>query len=47
MKFKIVKIDGEFVIVETVDGIQKVCPATIFSKEIKVGDFAEVIVCNN
>ena len=38
MEFKIIKIDGEFVIVELKNGERKVCPIGIFPKEIKVGD---------
>ena len=37
MEIQIVKIDGEFVIVELMNGEQKVCPAEIFPKNIVVG----------
>ena len=35
MEVKIVKIDGEFVIVEIKNGEWKVCPKVIFPREIK------------
>jgi len=46
MEVKIIKIDGEFVIVELNNGGQKVCPAEIFPKEIKLGDRVQIIIVN-
>ena len=37
MEMKIVKIDGEFTIVELENGEKKVCPTKIFPKEIRIG----------
>ena len=37
MEIRIVKIDGEFVIVELMNGEQKVCPTEIFPENIVVG----------
>lgn len=44
MEFKIVKMDGEFVIVEFNDGKQKVCPVAIFPKGIVVGNVIKISV---
>ncbi len=34
----VIKIDGEFVVVEIEDGKQKVCPIEIFPENLNVGD---------
>ena len=38
MEIKIVKIDGEFVIVELNNGERKICPSEIFSEKYEIGD---------
>lgn len=42
MEIRIVKIDGEFVIVKLINGEKKVCPIAIFPETIKVGDCVEI-----
>ena len=44
MKLRIIKIDGEFVIVELEDGEQKVCPSSIFPKEITTGSTIKILI---
>jgi len=39
MEVRIVKIEGEFLIVELPDGEKKVCPTVIFPVHVNVGDF--------
>ena len=46
MELKIVKIEGEFVVVELPNGIQKVCPLEIFPGEMTVGSWIRVRVVN-
>lgn len=38
MEIKIVKIDGEFVIVELNNGERKICPSAIFPDKYEIGD---------
>jgi len=47
MEIKIIKIDGEFVIVEIKDGVQKVCPKAIFPEKIKKGDVFRISLIAN
>ena len=42
----IVKIDGEFVLVELDDGKKVICPRELFPENIKVGDAIKVTVEN-
>lgn len=42
MTIKVIKIDGEFVIVELENGERKVCTAAIFPNGIKVGDSVSI-----
>ena len=44
MEIKIIKIDGEFVVVELVDGRQKICPIEIFPRELKRGDIIIIAI---
>ena len=46
MELKIVKIEGEFVVVKLPNGIQKVCPLEIFPEEMTVGSWIRVQVIN-
>ena len=45
MKLKIIKIDGEFAIVQNESGIKNVAPSDIFPKEIKVGSVINIEIC--
>ena len=38
MELKIIKIDGEFTIVELKNGEKRICPTDIFPTSIKTGD---------
>ena len=44
MELKIIKIDGEFVIVELENGERKVCPVAIFPQRIKEGDMVVLVI---
>ena len=44
MEIKVIKIDGEFVVVELNDGRQKVCPVEIFPEGFSEGDIAIVLI---
>lgn len=46
MELEIIKVDGEFVIVELPNGVQKVCPLEIFPEEMTVGSWIRVQVIN-
>lgn len=46
MEIKIIKIDGEFVIVELNNGELKVCPYEIFPVGIEVGDVINITAQN-
>ena len=47
MNFTIIKIDGEFVIVELENGEKKICPLEIFPDNIKPGEVFMVCKKNN
>lgn len=38
MEIKILKIDGEFVVVELKNGEKRICPTDIFPENIRIGD---------
>ena len=42
MTIKIIKIDGEFAIVELENGERKICPIEIFPTGIKFGDIVSL-----
>ncbi len=44
MIIKIIKIDGEFAIIELENKIQKVCPAEIFPDNAIAGDIIKIQV---
>ena len=44
MEIRIIKIDGEFEIVELENGEQKVCPICIFPNNVKCGDVISVCI---
>ena len=44
MELKIIKIDGEFVIVELKNGERKVCPTAIFPEGTVCGDIISIQV---
>ena len=44
MEMRVIKIEGEFVVVELVDGKQKVCPIEIFPQNINMGDVVVILI---
>jgi len=44
MEMRVIKIDGEFVIVEFVDGREKVCPIEIFPQNLNIGDVVITLI---
>lgn len=42
MEIKVIKLDGEFVIVEITNGELKICPIEIFPDEIKKGSIVSI-----
>lgn len=42
MELKVIKIEGEFVVVELNNGEQKICPSAIFSDTYEIGDIFAV-----
>ncbi|MBR3791215.1 MAG: hypothetical protein IKK18_00785 [Clostridia bacterium] len=44
MELKVIRIDGEFVIVELANGVQKICPTAIFPAGFKEDDIVVVTV---
>ena len=47
MTIKVIKIDGEFAIVELENREKRVCPVEIFPKKIVVGDFVRICIDEN
>ena len=43
MIIKIIKMDGEFTIVELENGNQKICPKEFFLSDVKEGDVYNII----
>lgn len=44
MEFRILKIEGEFVMVELSNDACYVCPKAIFPKEIEVNSVVEIVI---
>ena len=47
MYIKIIKIDGEFVVVEIEIGEKRVCPVEIFPEGVEVGNLVKVELIEN
>ena len=47
MTIKIIKIDGEFAIVELENGERKICPIEIFPRKIKKDDYVCIKVIDD